>query len=251
MRALTLASVLVALIPLPALAQEGRLSFELGGGLGRTSDMFHQDLTYPPTALIGGATSTTRLTLAGGSVGAARVVYRVAGPWLLVGEVSDGSTEYHYLERVVTSTGLTGLQERWGGARRSAVAVGVGRRATLGALPLSVEPEVGVAMQRLRVGRQVECVPTAPSLGGGGAPCIPSARWERTYSAPSVQAGLSLGYAILPRVTVQLHGAYSVGRMSTEEGFYEDLIPEADWMEAPKSQVVRTSQLSVGLRLAP
>jgi hypothetical protein len=68
---------------------------------------------------------------------------------------------------------------------------------------------------------------------------------------PSVGGGLSVGYAIAPNVAVELRGQYSVGRTSTKEGFYVDLLPQYDWAEAPKSQTIRSSQVSVGLRIAP
>jgi hypothetical protein len=248
MRTPVLAMVVVALVGWPAFAQDGRVSFELTAGRGTTSDIFHQDLAYTDGTLAGGRSSTW-LTVAGASFGSARVAYRAAGPWLLIAEVMDGSTEYHYAQRFTSGTGSF-MDDRWGGARRRAFGVGVGRRTMLGVVPLSIQPELGFALHQLRVGSQVECLPTAPSLGGSPS-CIPSQRWERTYSAPSVQGGLSLGYSILPRVAVQLHGQYAVGRASTEEGFYQDLLPQYDWMEAPKTQTIRTFQLSGGLRISP
>ena len=250
MRAHAFAIALAALINLPAAAQNSRVSFELGLGVGSTSDIFRQELIYPPSGPSTGGTSTTRLSVGGGSFGSARVAFRVAGPWLLVGEVTDGSSDYHYGESFVAPLGVSTLDQT-GVARRSAFGIGVARRTALGALPLFIEPELGFALQRLRVGQTTECVPTAPTLGSTGPSCIPSERWERTYTAPSVRGGLSVGYAVLPRVTVLLRGLYSVGRTSTEEGVYTDLLPQFDWEEAPKTQTVRTSQVSVGFRFAP
>jgi hypothetical protein len=138
-----------------------------------------------------------------------------------------------------------------GTASRTAFSLALAHRSDLTALPISIEPELGFAMQWFRVGAPgTECIPFPPTLGSI-SPCTASQRWERTYSAPSVQGGLSLGYDIGPRVALLLHGQYSVGRTSTREAFYEDLLPEFDYMEAPTSQTVRTSHLSLGLRFAP
>jgi hypothetical protein len=66
-----------------------------------------------------------------------------------------------------------------------------------------------------------------------------------------VGVGISLGYPVARWAEMRLRGQYSVGRASTKDGFYDDLLPVFDWMEAPTSQTVRSSYLSLGLRVAP
>ncbi len=112
-----------------------------------------------------------------------------------------------------------------------------------------IEPELAVAMQRLRVGDAAAlCLPTPPSQGQVGV-CPMNARWMRTYVVPSVGTGLSVGYAIVPRVAVQLRGQLSIGLTSTKDAFYDDLAPQLDFAEAPKWHAIRSSHLSLGLRL--
>jgi hypothetical protein len=252
MRTLTLTLLLAALGATPSAAQGGRVSFELAGGPSTTSAVFEQQVVVPAGTIgMASGTSLTRLSIDDAGMIGGRIAYQVTGPWTLVGQLGQGSTGYHYYQSFSGTGGVLSTQEQWGTARRSTFALGIARRSTLAAMPLFIEPELGIAVQRLRVGNPgVACVPTPPSLGAP-TPCLASARWERTYSVPSVGAGLSLGYAIAPRVAVQLRGQYSVGRTSTKEAFYVDLLPQYDFMEAPTSQTVRSSHLSVGLRVAP
>lgn len=247
-RLVHLGVLLAALGVQPAAAQGGRVSLELTGGRGTNSPIFEHEVRETVPA----RTSLRRLSLDDAFVVSARVGYRVTGSWTLVGEVGEGPTDYsHSWVTTIPGVGVVESTEQWGSARRTMVSLGLAHRFTPLVRPLSIEPELGVAMQRLRVGNPgVACVPQPPSLGGY-APCVASERWERTYSVPSVGAGLALGYTVLPRVDVQLRGRYSVGRTSTREGFFVDLIPQYDFAEAPTSQTVRSTHLSVGLRIAP
>lgn len=255
LNALPMALCFGALVAVSARAQDGRVSFELAAGRGANSPIFQHEVSDGPSGL---GSNVTRLLVRDGSMLSGRIGYRVAGAWMLVGELGHGRTEYYYSSISTSGGRFAASSEQWGTARRTALSVGVSHRAALAAMPLILEPEIGLAMQWLALGNPgPECGVQPPSLGvqppsvGVLAPCFVSERWERTYGVPSLGAGLSLGYAISARVAVQLHGRYAVGRTSTREGFYVKLLPQYAYLEAPTSQTVRSSHLSLGLRIAP
>jgi hypothetical protein len=67
---------------------------------------------------------------------------------------------------------------------------------------------------------------------------------------PSASGGLTLRQAITPRLGLELRSACTIGRANTE-GFYQDLAPEYDAIEAPKHQTVRTGEASLGIWIRP
>lgn len=247
MRIQVLSILLAAVAIAPVAAQNGRLSVEVSVGRSTNSALYEHEVA---DAAIG-STMETRLSVDDARTISGRLGYRVGGGWMLISELVQGSTGFRYSEFATSRTfGSQFTNEQWGTASRTAVSVGIAHRSVLAAFPLFVEPELSIGTQRLRVGRpSIDCVPQPPSLGV--VPCVPNERWERTYSVPGVGAGLSLGYAIVPRVAVQMRGQYSVGRTSTEEAFYVDLIPQYDYAEAPKSRTIRSSHLSLGFRVTP
>jgi hypothetical protein len=248
LRALPLALLFGAFLAVPAIAQGGRVSFEVAAGRGTNSPIFQHEVAASPSDP---SANVTRLLMNDGSIISARLGYRLTGPWILVGELGYGRTEYYYSSFSTSGGRFTGSNEQWGTARRTSFSVGVSRRSALASLPLTIEPELGFAMQWLALGNPgPECGVQPPSYGVP-AMCFVSAPWERTYDVPSAGAGLSLGYAIASHVAVSLRGRYAVGRTSTREAFYVKLLPQYAYLEAPTSQTVRSSQLSVGLRIAP
>jgi hypothetical protein len=250
MKTCTLVPLLAVCAALPATAQGGRFSFELGGARATNSEIFEQTVSFITP---NGGTTATRLALDGGTLGAARIAYRTAGGWMLVADLGHGSARYVYTHDVTASSlGGSSTETRTGGASRTTLGIAVAHRTEFLRLPLSVEPEIGIALHRLTVGNPgVQCIPQAPTLGGPTDSCATSEQWEQVYSVPSASAGLSLGYAIAPRLAVELRGLYAIGRTSTEKGFYVDFIPDFDYAEAPKSKVIRSTQLFVGLRVTP
>jgi hypothetical protein len=250
MRIRTLTILLVAIGAVPSAAQDSRFSFDVGGGPSATSPIFDHAVFYSGIGS-SGVTDRTRLSIDDATIVTGRIAYRLDGPWTVVGELGRGSTNYSYRLSSVATGGGSSTTEQRGHASLATFSLGVARHSMLAAIPLFIEPELTIAMQRLRVGDpEAFCMPTPPSAGQIGG-CPAPVRWQRTYSVPSVGAGLSLGYAIVPQVAVQVHGQYAVGRTSTKEAFYDDLAPQYDFAEAPKSQTVRSSYVSVGLRIAP
>jgi hypothetical protein len=77
-------------------------------------------------------------------------------------------------------------------------------------------------------------------------PCFPTEPWEKRYDVGSVVGGLTLRQPIGRRFAVNIGGNVSTGRANTE-GFFRDLLPEYDHLEAPKRYAVRTTQLHLGL----
>ncbi len=257
----SITALLAVLAIAPAsLAQEPRFAVELTGGRSTTTAIYDHAVSVPWSNGQILSRDHTRLSVDDAATVGVRMGYRVTGAWRLSVEASRGATNYAYFERVdlLNDPRVFEVTQQWGAARRSAFGFGVGRRSRLFAAPLFIEPEVGATVHRLTVGENLPLCPQPlpPSLGfpstGDGIACV-SARqqWERTYTVPSIAAGVTVGYRIARRASVQVRGQYSVGRVSTKEGFWVDYVPEFDFAEASKSQRIESVRLSAGLSVSP
>jgi hypothetical protein len=240
-------------------AQEPRFAVVITHGRSATTAIYDRaiDITEGPSWLLP-SREYTRLSVDDGAMTSLRVAYRLAGAWRVSGEVARGAATYDYIERSenIDNPALASSLQARGPARRSLYSFAISRRSRVLGTPAFVEPEVGVTVHGLRVGRGLPLCPVVPPSAGapqpGGDWCAFSReQWERTYTAPSVATGLVLGFPLTRWSNVQLRGQYSVGRLSTREGFWVDLIPELDYAEAPKSRQISSLWLSAGISLAP
>ena len=232
----------------PSAAQGSRLSFELAGGPSTTSPIFAHDFVSGGFTVLPG-TMVTRLSIDDAPVASARVGYRLLGPLMLVAELAQGTTDYHYYQSFTGTNANSYQVDQRGPARRTAFGLGVTSHATIAALPLFIEPEVDILMERLRVGESpFDCaVVVLLSDVPYGCPVYPA--WQRTYSVPSVGVGAAVGYTLAPWAALQLRARYSVGRTRTAASYFNNLSPQFNWSATPTSQTIRASQLSVGLRI--
>jgi hypothetical protein len=263
MRSSTTAVLLALALAPPSLAQEPRFAIELTGGRNSTTAIYDHTVFHPGDAGRIPARDQTRLSLGDAATTGARVVYRVAGAWRISAEMGRGTTTYEYVERLeqLDGSGLASWTEHFGGARRTSYGLRVGRRSHLFATPLFVEPELGGTVHRLTVGGgQPPCLqaPLPPSgdvpgvvPGSGPCPRLSRERWARTYSVPSIAGGLTLGYRLARRASMQIRGQYSVGRVSTKEAFWVDYVPQFDYAEAPRSRRIESVHLSAGISVSP
>jgi hypothetical protein len=229
-------------------AQESRFSFELATGPAMASPIFDHEVVYPPADVVGYSVQQhRRLSVDDGTMITGRISYRTGEAWTVVAELGRGSTSYlHRVNTVVLVGGASSQVEQRGPAKRSTFSLGAVRRSSLTRLPIDLEPQLSLGIQRLEVGNPAAlCVPTISIVGSFCAP------FERTYVVPNIGAGVAAVYALGRHFGVELRGQYDVGIASTKDAFYVDLPAQYDFAEAPKWQSVRTAYFSVGVRIVP
>ena len=248
-RALSL--LLVAGVAMPAEAQWDRFSLELGAAHSSNTRIFDRTVTDDAAA----TASVTRLEVEHGAMESVRIGYAAGGRWMLLADVEYGATHYAYTNATLFFRSTDSRELPYptkGDATRTALGLTVAYRAALEERPVSIQPEVGLVLYRLKVGQPGEvCVPQPPTLGGSSGYCVTSPQWQQVYRVPSVSGGLSVGYQIGPRMSVEVRGLYAIGRTSTEKGFFVDYPPPLEYLEAPKSAIVHSTQGSVGIRIRP
>jgi hypothetical protein len=195
----------------------------------------------------GEVTSTERLQVGRTTTLGGQVSLRLLGPWRVYGEVGYGGSSYTHLNRSEWGT-LISEETAGGSTATTTFALGVGRQLRLGAGAPFLDLTVGGALQRLHVGDLPSTCPDLPP-SSGFVPSCRARRWERRYNVPGVVSGLTVGQHLTRHVGIQVGATYALGRANTEN-FWAPLRPEFQYLEAPKSYTVRTTQLSAGVALS-
>lgn len=249
MRLRSLAQVPLLLASAHALAaQQPRVTVTLLGGQQWNSALFSQTGSYTLGDQEWHMVKSMRVPEA--TIAGARVTARVAGPWRVYADLSHGSSRMGYVDDTRSTlpdgTELYSRHESIRPARITTVGAGVGRGVPLPRGFPELELTVGGALQHFGIDRaQYLC--GAPSQS---VPCGDEDPWESSYTVTSAVGGLTLRQAITRQVGLELRSAYTIGRANTE-GFYQDLAPEYDAIEAPRHQTVRTGEASLGIWVRP
>lgn len=240
-RALLAALALVIATPGWLLSQGGWTVAARVGHL-QASDLFRHEVRVEP---VPGVTYTSLRTLEvqpavtlGG-----RAEYRSAGGWLAGVDVARGRSDFVF-GAWQASDGGTASEEIRGESTVTSVGVTLGRSHQVAPRLTAV---IAVGGWYLRHSLDLPALAPCPPATWAEY-CEPTQPWPmaRRYDVPSVGGGLGVRFAATRRLELTLDGAASAGRTDTST-FYEDLLPEFDDLEAPRSFGVNTLQAALGL----
>ena len=117
--------------------------------------------------------------------------------------------------------------------------LGAGKIFRLGERLPQLRATLGGGSYRFALNAYAQCFPN------GFCP-FPPPPYRSHYNIPTLVGGLLLRQPVTTHFALELGGKESVGRANTKS-FFVDLLPQFDQFEAPKTQIVRTTQLSLGI----
>jgi hypothetical protein len=227
-------------------AQPARFSITPLTGYVWTTPIFDYDEEYANVNL----PNTTerhqqRLSVRAAQTFGASIEFRAGGGWVFYGSGTSTPTKFDYVESVefLPDFGSQSLRA-WKRAKIGTWEAGAGRIFRISDTFPELRATLGAGAYRFVLDRAPRYCPPPTS----GFVCSGPDPWDDRYNVASLIGGVVIRKPLVSHVALQLGVKASIGKANTE-GFYQDLSPEFDQYEAPKSKYVRTTQLSLGLSL--
>jgi hypothetical protein len=231
---------LVIALAFPCSALTAQLSrFSITSEIGRVwpTSIFEHNPTYPAFAGFPPRSRIQQLWVHPAQLLGASVEFSAGRGWIVyasgrgssetVVQFKDSTSSEEYFDRAPAKIKLWEL--------------GVGKNFRLGKRLPQLRATLGGGSYRFSLDRNSNCFPS------GYCPFLPSP-WRSHYNIPTIVGGLLLRQRVTSHIALELGGKQSVGRADTEN-FFVDLLPQFDQFEAPKTQIVRTTQLSFAISI--
>lgn len=226
-------------------AQPARFSITPFSGYVWATPIFHYEEQYPRPNWPG---LTERyyqhLSVRAAQTLGASVEFRAGGGWILYGSGTSAPTSFDYADSADFGPGVWNSLRVWDKAKIGTWEIGAGKIFRLSDTFPELRTTLGVGAYRFAL----DYVPLVCQPPSTGFVCSGSDPWDDHYNVASLIGGVAIRKPLDSHLAIELGVKASVGKANTE-GFHRDLVAELDQYEAPKSQLVRTTQISLGLSL--